>query len=251
MYRNFILLIFILFINFVNSYIFNIGSTGLLLPYSLGILGYIKKHNIINSDELIGTSGGSYCSLLYKFENNLNSHDFIWNNIFNLNKSTKIDLYNLNKFQLRNNNILFNRYLNHSVNNLNIKIVATQYNNILDKKECVFSYYSNISDLINKCYCSSYIPYISGDKFYYKYNNTKYYDGAFNKINKKNIHYSFNNNNLIINKLSQNNNIFYINSNTWGRKWNEPFKHYLDYETSEFLFYQGWYDTLHNIDKIL
>ena len=88
------------------NYILNIGSTGLLIPYSLGAIGYIKKSNYINNYKLIGTSGGAYCSILYKYEKDLTQHDYIWKNIFKLNEDTKIDLYNIHKFQNNTINIL-------------------------------------------------------------------------------------------------------------------------------------------------
>ena len=71
MIKLFILLI--IFLPFCNNLIINIGATGLLLPYTLGVLGYIKDHSTITryNSKFIGTSGGAYCSILYCFENNL------------------------------------------------------------------------------------------------------------------------------------------------------------------------------------
>ncbi len=231
------------------NYILNIGSTGLLIPYSLGTIGYIKKSNYINNYKLIGTSGGAYCSILYKYEKDLTQHDYIWKNIFKLNEDTKIDLYNMHNFQNKTINILLERYKNIIVKeneNENINIIATKYNNILSNEKVIFDNFNNISDLIYKCHCSSYIPYISGNKLYYKYDNIKYYDGAFNSENKVKSKYV--ENNKIINKLIDN--TLDINCNSWGRKWDIN-KHYLDYETSKILFNYGWEDTKKFLKYIL
>ena len=168
------ILCLLIFLPFTNNLIVNIGATGLLLPYTLGVLGYIKSHTNINKNnsKFIGTSGGAYCCLLYKYEKNLTDHDYIWENIFGLNKKTKIDLYNIDKFQTKSIQILLDRYKNKKINKKdNINIIATKYNNILNNEIVVFDNFNNISDLIYKCYCSSYIPYISGNKLYYNYSN--------------------------------------------------------------------------------
>jgi len=250
-YINILLYSFYIYYVIAYNYIFNIGSTGLLLPYSLGIIGYIKKNVDIQNYELIGTSGGAYCSLLYKFENDLSNHDLIWKNIFKLTEKTKIDLHNLHKFQKATNNILINRYNDKYFDNKNIKIIATKYNSIINKERIVFDNFDNINDLIYKCYCSSYIPYVSGNSLYYKYKNNKYYDGAFNKENKIKKNYIINE--KIINEpISVNNKkLLYINCNMWGRKWNNIEKHYLDYNTSKKLFNNGWEDTDKYFKKIL
>ena len=235
------------------NYIFNIGSTGLLLPYSLGIVGYIKKNINVKKYELFGTSGGAYCSLLYKYEEDFSNHDFIWKNIFELDENTKIDLYNLHDFQINITNNLLKRYKKNNIdNNKNKKIyiIATKYNNFISKENIIFDNFDNIEDLIYKCYCSSYIPYISGNTLYYKYNNNKYYDGAFNSDYSKK--YNYIKNNKIINKINIINNKknIYINCNIWGRKFIK-YQHFLDYNTSKLLFNNGWDDTKKYLESIL
>jgi len=223
------------------NYILNIGSTGLLLPYSLGIIGYIKKNTNNYKYELIGTSGGAYCSLLYKYEKDLSVHDYIWKDIFGLNEKTKIDLYNMREFQNDTINILSKRYNKKLINeNEKINIVATKYNNFLNSEKIIFNEFKNISDLIYKCHSSSYIPYISGKNLYYVYDNSKYYDSVFNLDNRK--IYKYVEDKKIINKVD-NEKIIHINCYSWGRKWDMDNKHYLDYKTSKTLFDYGWEDT--------
>lgn len=249
-----ILFIFILFIELVQSYnvVLNIGSTGLLLPYSIGIIGYIKKNININKYELIGTSGGAYCSLLYHYENDLTNHDYIWKNIFGLNETSQIDLYNLNKFQINSRTNLINRYKNEKCYDIPIKIIVTKYNNIINKKKIIFNNYNDIDDLIYKCYCSSYIPYISGNNIYYLYNNIKYYDGAFNKRDEM-YNKIYINNNEIINDFDnlKDKLLININCNSWGQKWNLGTRHSLDIKKSRLLYKKGWDDTEKYIHKLL
>ena len=226
--------------------VLNIGSTGLLLPYSIGIISYLKTYKIFENYELIGTSGGSYCSLLYHYEKNLTNHDHIWENIFKLKKNAKIDLHNLHIFQENNNKNFLLRYNNLDYKDIPIKIVATKYNNIINKEKVIFDKYNNIEDLIEKCYCSSYIPYISGNTLFHTYNENKYYDGAFVKDKEKNIKYV--ENNIIINKLEKK---IDINCNMWGRKWSLVSKGCIDIDKSRKLFNYGWEDTKKYINLII
>src|SRR6056300_1858830 len=68
----------------------NIYGTGLFLPYSMGVIGYIKKNIVVHDDyKITGISGGAWCSLLYTQEEDLSDHDKIWgytigNNVTNL-----------------------------------------------------------------------------------------------------------------------------------------------------------------------
>ena len=59
----------------------NIDATGLLIPYSIGALGYIKKHLNICNYHLTGISGGSFASIIYHLEDDLSNHDKIWNKL--------------------------------------------------------------------------------------------------------------------------------------------------------------------------
>ena len=43
----------------------NIYGTGLYLPYSMGVIGYIKNNIPIKNYNITGISGGAWCSLLY------------------------------------------------------------------------------------------------------------------------------------------------------------------------------------------
>ena len=52
-----------------NTYMnINIYGTGMFLPYSIGIIGYIKKHFPLNDVNITGISGGAICSILYSQE---------------------------------------------------------------------------------------------------------------------------------------------------------------------------------------
>ena len=62
-----------------NSFVnINIYGTGLYLPYSMGVIGYIKNNIPIKNYNITGISGGAWCSLLYTQETDLSNHDTIW-----------------------------------------------------------------------------------------------------------------------------------------------------------------------------
>ena len=56
----------------------NIYGTGMFLPYSIGIIGYIKKHFPLPDANITGISGGAICSILYTQEDDLSNPDAIW-----------------------------------------------------------------------------------------------------------------------------------------------------------------------------
>jgi len=56
----------------------NVYGTGLYLPYSIGVVGYIKNNIPIKNYNITGISGGAWCSLLYTQETDLSNHDTIW-----------------------------------------------------------------------------------------------------------------------------------------------------------------------------
>ena len=65
-------------INIVNAFTsINIYGTGLFLPYSMGVIGYIKKNIAVPDYKITGISGGAWCSLLYTQEDDLSDHDKI------------------------------------------------------------------------------------------------------------------------------------------------------------------------------
>ena len=76
--RLFILLsLFILSNTYMNI---NMYGTGMFLPYSMGIVGYIKKHfpQVLSDVNITGISGGAICSILYTQEDDLSNPDNIW-----------------------------------------------------------------------------------------------------------------------------------------------------------------------------
>ncbi len=245
--------IFLFFIVYsANCYniIFNIGSTGLLLPYTMGSLGYIKKNVKIDNYELIGTSGGAWCATLYLFENDLSNHDKIWN-IFLKNETNEINAFkNLDIFANLSRQNFKDRYKsqNYKIQNININVLDVT--NIFKIKNIKISQFNDIDDLINLCYASSYIPFISGKNICYKYNYRKFIDGAvLNNDNKcYNIKYDTNLKNNIINNYIKLN----INYKMWGRKFNEIDKrNILNIKSSNYLYKIGWEDTEKNIHKYL
>lgn len=220
-------IIFILLCVFMPVYCFNmnIGSTGLLFPYTLGTLAYIKTYIKPNNYNFVGISGGSWCSLIYHFEKNISDHDFLWSILVG-NRNHTVYMLNSNsmkEFQEIVARNMKNRYKNKDISKLPLTILTTKIgkniNNIKVDK------FNDIDELINYCLCSSYIPFISGKSAYMIYKNEKYIDGELFK----------NNNNLLKNGL-------YVDKNLWNRKFTWKERLYLDYNQSEKLFNHGWND---------
>ena len=51
----------------------NVYGTGLYLPYSIGVVGYIKNNIPISDYNITGISGGAWCSLLYTQEDDMSN----------------------------------------------------------------------------------------------------------------------------------------------------------------------------------
>jgi len=220
-------IVFILLCVFMPIYCFNInvGSTGLLFPYTLGALAYIKTHIKPINYNFVGISGGTWCSLIYHFEKNISDHDFLWSILVG-NKNYTVCMLNNNNMKEFQEIVATNmkdRYKDRDISKLPLTILTTKiekkFNNVkIDK-------FNDINELIDYCLCSSYIPFISGKSAYRIYKNEKYIDGELFKNNKH----------LLKNAI-------YLDKNLWKRKFSWRERLYLDYNQSEKLFNYGWYD---------
>ena len=208
----------------------NIMGTGLFLPYTMGVIGYIKKHIPIENYRLTGISGGAWCSLLYALEDDLSDYDKIWNYTIG-DDDFKVRLtMNMPEFHKKFEANLKLRYKDVDLNKINnISIIATRYDNVRMKffNEKITKF-ENINDLINICSCSSYIPYLSGVLMCKEYNNKYYMDGDIIKNPRL-----FPSQNKTIN----------IDRYLWGQKFKLSHVVYSDKNVSKQLFYQGWHDT--------
>lgn len=240
--KYFFLILFMYFHVIKTSYInINILGTGLFLPYSIGVIGYMKKHLPLKNYNLTGVSGGAWCSLLYTLENDLSDHDKIWNYTVG-DPNIKIKLHN--NLNIAQNNIvenLKNRYQHISseeIKHLPLSIVSTHY----DNKKCKIynmkvSEFKTINDLIDFCFCSSYIPYLSGSLMCKEYYNKYYMDGDIMRDKK-------------FTEMKDRPDTITIHRNMWGRKFPLNNFVYTDIETSRLLFKYGWEDTEKNKDKL-
>lgn len=216
--------VFLLMLFPVCCYHINVGSTGLLFSYSLGVLAYIKNNVKPTNYTLTGISGGSWCSLLYHFESKIDDHDFLWSVLVGK-KNESICLLkrsSMQQFQESVSKKFINRYKDYDVSNIPISIITSKVNEKCKVENVKIDKFDNITDLVNYCMCSSYIPFISGPKLYMIYKNEKYIDGELSR-NKKCVEHC-------------------INSKTWNRKYKLKTKLFLDYNTSLSLFNDGWND---------
>lgn len=217
----------------------NVLGTGLYLPYSLGVLGYIKKNINIPEYKITGISGGAWISLMYCLEDDLSDYEKIWSYIVN-EKDYKIRLNRkLGDYIDKVSKNLTKRYNyidNDIIKSLPISIISTKITNKIIPKNVKISNFDNIEDLIEYCSCSSYIPYISGKSMCKKYKEEYYIDGSI-----------WDNKDYI---KTDNVPSIDIHRNMWGRKFDITNSIYSDYKTSEKLFKYGWEDTEKNKDEI-
>jgi len=207
----------------------NIGATGLLIPYTIGALGYIKKNLNICNYHLTGISGGSFASIIYHLENDMSNHDKLWDKyIGNDNVNVKINK-NLEEFlHLIKYNII-NNYKNVNVDKIPISVVVSRINNfeIINEK---INKFNNLNELLDICICSSYIPYISGKTFSKNFKNNNYIDGAIFR----NLHHFD-----CIDKCERS---IYIHKNMANRNFEYKHLFYVDKNISRTLFNYGWSD---------
>jgi hypothetical protein len=216
----------------------NIYGTGLFLPYSMGVIGYIKKNIVVHDDyKITGISGGAWCSLLYTQEEDLSDHDKIWGYTIG-NNVTKLKIQSdMRKFQKNVEDNLKLRYKNKKPKNLDkISIISTKLEGALFKmKTEERNDFTDIDDVIDYCLCSSYLPYLSGSTFSKKYKGNRYIDGD--------IKYDYQ-------KVDETNKII-IHRHMWGRKFEPNNYLYIDKDKSRELFELGWNDTEKNKEKII
>lgn len=219
-----------------NTYMnINIYGTGMFLPYSIGIIGYIKKHFPLNDVNITGISGGAICSILYSQEDDLSNPDKIWDYTIGADVN-ELSLYkDLRVFQKNVGNNLKLRYNNTEPRSIDkISVIST---NILKMKNEKISNFDNINDLIDFSLCSSYIPYVSGDTAGKKYNGIEYMDGEIFRD------YKYDKKQTCPTTIS-------IHRKMWGRKF--PINNYIytNKEISRELFNYGWEDTRKNINEL-
>lgn len=207
----------------------NVGSTGLLFPYTLGALAYIKTNINPSNCHLIGTSGGAWCSLLYNLENKL-EHDNLWSQLIG-DKSQEIYLLNrtsMENFQKRVAVTIMDKYKDVDVSNMPLSVIVTKISRGCPENVKIDKF-TDLEEIVTYCLCSSYIPYISGNIGYMSYNGTKYMDGVITQ-NKKLSGTEIN-----------------INKTSWNRKFKLKDKLVLNFESSKRLYENGWNDAKENL----
>jgi len=225
---NFLYLIILLNTLIIQSFCLiniNVDTTGLLIPYSIGALGYIKKNLSINHYHLTGISGGSYASVIYYLEKDLSDHDYIWNKIIGNDNYVVKFHKNLEEFQNIVKTNIMKEYNNIDIENVPISIVVSKIEKLKIKNEKIDKF-ANLEELLDFCSCSSYIPFICGKTFAKKYKNANYIDGGIFK----NIHHFDCENSINIKR------------NMANRTFNYNDYLYLDKKMSNKLFNYGWND---------
>jgi hypothetical protein len=207
----------------------NVDTTGLLIPYSIGALGYIKT-NLSNKDyHLTGISGGSFASVIYYLEKDLSNHNYIWNKLIGDDNYTVKFNKNLEEFQQIIKKNIINGYKDFDITNIPVSIIVSKIEKmqIINKK---INKFADLEELIEYCICSSYIPYMCGKTFTKKYKNENYIDGGIFK----NIHH--------FDCVDKCENSIHISRKMANRNFDYYDHLYLDKKISNKLFNYGWND---------
>ena len=221
-----------------NTYMnINMYGTGMFLPYSMGIVGYIKKYfpHELSNVNITGISGGAICSILYTQEDDLSNPDNIWDYTIGPDIS-ELSLYkDLHIFQKNIGDNLNLRYNNTVPRDLDkISIIST---NVMKMKNEKISNFKNLNELIDFSLCSSYIPYISGNTIGKKYKDVDYMDGEIFRD------YKFNKKQTCPTTIS-------IHRKMWGRHFPISNYVYTNKQISRDLFNYGWEDTRKNKNEL-
>jgi hypothetical protein len=212
----------------------NMYGTGMFLPYSIGIIGYIKKHFPSLDANITGISGGAICSILYTQEDDMSNPDTIWD--YTIGKEiNEISLYkDLRVFQKNIGDNLKLRYRNAPRDFNSISVISTNVNTMKNEK---ISHFSSLNDVIDYSLCSTYIPFVSGDTMGRKYKGNEYMDGEIFRDDK------YDKKHTCPTTIS-------IHRKMWGRKFNMNNYLYTNKQISRELFNYGWEDTHKNKNEL-
>ena len=233
----YLLLLFKEFIKCMCLVNINVDTTGLLIPYSIGALGYIKTNLCLKNYHLTGISGGSFASVIYHYEKDMSNHDVLWNKIIGDDNYVIKFNKNLDEFQQIVKKNMLNLYKNNNINDIPISIIVSKINNYYKISNEKINKFNNIEELIDFCICSSYIPYIGGYTFSKKYKENYYIDGGIFK----NLHH--------FDCVDKCENSIYIHINMNNRTFNFKDFLYLNKDTSRQLFQYGWDDCKQMLQK--
>ena len=214
----------------INCIHLNVGSTGLLFPYTLGALAYIKTNINPPNCHLTGTSGGTWCSILYHFENKIDDHEFLWKTLIG-DESRVIRLFDRISMETHQKQVasnIYEKYKHKNIANIPLSVIVTKISNGL-LENIKIDKFTDLEEIIEYSLCSSYIPYISGKNGFIEYNGAKYMDGAIT-INK----------NLLGHEI-------HINKSSWNRKFKFQDRFVLNFESSKKLYDDGWNDAKMNL----
>ena len=171
-------LLLLLFMNLINCLQIYIGSTGLLFPYSLGSIAYLKHNLNYSNINMTGVSGGAWCSIIFQIENNLTNHDYLWKKYIGT-EHEKINIFNrkcMEKLQNKLTNSIMQT--NIDVKNIPIAFYVTKIQPFYSKN-ILINKFESLDKIVNFAKCSSYIPFLCGKNISFKYHNNHYIDGVF------------------------------------------------------------------------
>jgi hypothetical protein len=135
--------------------------------YTLGICHYIKTHFSIENKKIFGFSSGSFNGL-YLTINNKEKRKKLLKMLLKMGKYN-----NLNEMSVKFKKNIIKKFEINDFNK-NLYIGLTHF-----KQMCIYNNFNSINELIDCCYGSSFIPFVTINKMMYFYNKKLTVDGVF------------------------------------------------------------------------
>ena len=243
MIKNYLVFCFLLFYNFISGIsgfifthkppvhknnILTFGPGGLTGFYTLGVTSYIKDNYDLTNYSYLGASAGSWNALLLSCKKNNTEiiDNLLSQDIYYKSKSVSNLLHDLKTY-------VESTYTTDDFE-LNKLYVSVSIFNFFSFKPRIIYNFTSLNDATNGCYFSSYIPLVTGKIKFFTFDNL-IFDGGIGKFPPNHI-----------------NTYFDIYPSMWGRTFTskDRFIYPNDDNYFKLLYYQGYYDSQLNKDKL-
>lgn len=163
-----------------------ISPSGFVAPYQLGICMYIKNNYDLKDTKFIGGSAGSWLSVY--LASDINNNDLLYKFMPKFKEefetATMTNKWKTVGWFLKQE---IPKYIGNTdfVLNKNVLVSVSKIDKLCLKNE-VTDNYDNLGDLMQLCYLSSFIPFLSGS-YIPIYRNNKFIDATFTKKENKTV----------------------------------------------------------------
>ena len=154
----------------------SISPSGVYGFYTLGVSNFISKNYDISNYSYIGASSGSWNSLFccYKYDKIKFSNNLIDQGFFDNPKS-------ISNVQIKMYNYILDNY---KTEDFDLEKLCISYS-ILKKlklRNKIETNFESLEDALNCCLASCHIPFVTSNKFLYRYKENIAFDGGFVKF---------------------------------------------------------------------